>query len=475
MRLCTLSLLCVVALAGCGSNPAQPTCNYALSATSMTIGAAGGAGSISVSTGSQCAWTASSAASWITATGGTSGNGPGTFTFNVAALTGNASRTASLAIAGQTVSVTQQGAPCSYALNPASRTIDAGGATATFDVNAESACSWTAASTAAWLTIVSGGTGSGNGTVTYRAAANPDAASRTGSVTVGDAAHVVTQTGLTNCTVDLSKTSDTFPVGGGTGTFDVIAPATCAWAASSNVSWVRVTEPAGGIGSGSRRVSYSVDANPDAVSRTGTLTVGGKTFTVAQSGAASCSYSVAPVDVRACMSEGFVRTIAITTSAGCPWTSSTGAAWISIASGLSGSGTGTISYTLGSNYDAARQANIEVRWPTPTAGQNVRVAQAGCFYGVTAPSGPDPVPAAGGDFFFDVVSQSTDTSCGGPLQNGCMWSAVSSASWVTVLSSMPRFGDDRVSFRVAANATGAARTATITVRDRTVTIRQAGS
>jgi hypothetical protein len=37
---------------------------------------------------------------------------------------------------------------------------------------------------------------------------------------------------------------------------------------------------------------------------------------------------------------------------------------------------------------------------------------------------------------------------------------------------MPRYGDDRVSIRVAANATGAPRTATIVVRDRTVTVRQ---
>jgi hypothetical protein len=125
---------------------------------------------------------------------------------------------------------------------------------------------------------------------------------------------------------------------------------------------------------------------------------------------------------------------------------------------------------MASNFDAARQANVEVRWPTPTTGQNVRVLQAGCLYGVSRDT--MDVAAAGGDFFFDVVSQSTDTSCGGPLQNGCVWSAVSNASWVTVLSSMPRAGDDRVSFRVAANTTGAPRTATITVRDKTVTIRQ---
>jgi hypothetical protein len=179
---------------------------------------------------------------------------------------------------------------------------------------------------------------------------------------------------------------------------------------------------------------------------------------------------VAPVEVKACMSAGYITTITVSTAAACPWTSSTPASWITIASGLSGSGPGTITFSMASNFDAARQANVEVRWPTPTAGQNVRVLQAGCLYN----AGPTffDVPSAGGDYGFEVVSQSTDTSCGGPWQNGCEWSAVANASWVTVLSSMPRYGDDRLSFRVAANGTGAPRTATIVVRDKSVTVRQ---
>jgi len=471
MRLLVLSALCLLTLAGCDSNPAQPTCTYALSATSMTMGAAGGAGSITVTTGSGCSWTGSSSASWMTTTGGTSVSGPGTLTFNVAALSGTAARTGSLTVAGQTVSVTQQGQSCTYTLQPASRTIDAAGATAAFDVNADAACNWTVTATAPWLSVVAGGSGSGNATVTYQAAANPDAAPRTGSLTVAGQAHTVTQTGLSGCTVDLNKYQDSFPVAGGTGTFDVSAPSTCAWGAASSVGWVRVTEPGGGIGSGSRRVTYVVDANPGAGSRSGTMTVGGRTFTVTQVGTTACEYSVAPVDFRACPYT-VASTVAITTSAGCPWTSSTPASWLTIGSGLSGAGPGAIAFSMTGNYDAGeRQANIEVRWPTPTAGQNVRVVQAGCLYGVTRDT--IDVAAAGGDYFFDVVSQSTDTKCGGALQDGCCWTAQTAAPWVTIRSTT-QCGDDRVSFRVAANATGAARSATITLRGKTVTIRQAG-
>ena len=467
------SLASILALAGCDSNPAQPTCTFTLSTTSMTMGAAGGAGSVTVTTGNQCAWTASSGVSWITATGGTTATGPGAFTFTLAALTGTAPRNGSLTVAGQAVAVTQQGITCAYTLLPASRTVDAAGATAAFEVNTDAACAWTAAATAPWLSVVSGGSGLGNATVTYRVAANPDATSRTGSLTAGGQTHTVTQTGLSNCTVDLNKYQDSFSVAGGTGSFDVSASSSCAWVAASAAGWARVTDPSGGLGTGSRRVTYVVDASADAAPRSGSITVGGRTFTITQAGTTACDYSVAPVDIRACPQMG-ARSVAITTAAGCPWTSSTPASWITIASGRSGTGPGAIAFSIAGNYDAGeRQANIEVRWPTPTAGQNVRVAQAGCLYGISQDA-IDAI-ASGGDYSFDVVSQSTNTSCGGALQTACFWTAQTTASSITILSSMPRYGYDRVSFRVAANGTGAPRTAAITVRDRTVTVRQAGS
>ena len=52
------------------------------------------------------------------------------------------------------------------------------------------------------------------------------------------------------------------------------------------VAWIRVTEPDGGLGSGSRRVSFAVNANPRAGTRTGTITVGAQTFVATQAGTA---------------------------------------------------------------------------------------------------------------------------------------------------------------------------------------------
>jgi hypothetical protein len=125
------------------------------------------------------------------------------------------------------------------------------------------------------------------------------------------------------------------------------------------------------------------------------------------------------------------------------------------------------------NYDAPRQGVVEVRWPTPTAGQNLHIEQAGCLYAVTRDS--ISVAAAGESTSVDVYQQSVPNSCGGPLQNACIWTAQSDVSWITITTSMPQSGDNPVRFTVAPNPGTAARTGTITVRDKTVRVTQAGS
>jgi hypothetical protein len=124
------------------------------------------------------------------------------------------------------------------------------------------------------------------------------------------------------------------------------------------------------------------------------------------------------------------------------------------------------------NYAAPREGVVEVRWPTPTAGQNVRVAQAGCVYATTVST--ISAGAGGGTFSFGVLQQAVPNSCGGPLQDACVWSATSTASWVTVTTAMPRQGDQNVSFTVAANTSTQPRSTTIVIVDRVVTIQQAG-
>jgi len=56
--------------------------------------------------------------------------------------------------------------------------------------------------------------------------------------------------------------------------------------------------------------------------------------------------------------------------------------------------------------------------------------------------------------------------------NGCAWSATSNATWVTIIRGVSGTGTGVVIFQVAANATGQARTASLSIGDQTFTITQ---
>ena len=86
-------------------------CTFTISPTSANLPAAGGSGSVTVTaSGSTCAWKASPSASWVAVMSGASGTGNGTVSYTVAANTAASSRTATISVEGQTLTVTQAGA-----------------------------------------------------------------------------------------------------------------------------------------------------------------------------------------------------------------------------------------------------------------------------------------------------------------------------------------------------------------------------
>lgn len=331
-------------------------------------------------------------------------------------------------------------------------------------------CSWTSVSSVAWISITAGGSGSGNGPVAYSVARNDATEARAGTLTIAGQSHTVTQQGkpATVCSYELSPGGANVGLEETRGTFAVTAPADCAWTAASNASWLTVT--GGGSGNGSGTVAYLVERNRSIDGRTAAITVADKTFTLQQNGDGSlCQYSVAPVAFDACMPASAVSAT-VTAPQGCTWTAVPNASWLTIASGSSGSGTGSITITLTDNYDAPREGIVMVRWPTVTAGQNLRIAQAGCQYAVSQSS--FTFTLAGGSGSFDVLQQAIPNTCGGATQDRCVWSATADVPWISIGGSMPRSGDGRVTFTVAANGTGAARVGRITMRDKVVVVNQ---
>jgi hypothetical protein len=93
---------------GPSATTSSPNCDGTLTPASKSFTSAGGSGSVSLTTGGACAWTAKSNASWITlAAGAASGTGSKAIGYMVAANTGTASRTGTLTVAGKTFTVTQ--------------------------------------------------------------------------------------------------------------------------------------------------------------------------------------------------------------------------------------------------------------------------------------------------------------------------------------------------------------------------------
>jgi hypothetical protein len=362
--------------------------------------------------------------------------------------------------------------PCSFAVSSSSLSFGATGGTTSIGVTTASGCTWSAAADRNWMSITSGASGSGNGSVTISVEANPGFEGRSGTIAIADQRVSVTESGLAPCTIALPVTEAIYGEHPRAGTFEVRAAEHCAWTVTARDSWIEITS--GQQGSGNGVIAYSIDRNRETAARTGRIDVNGHTFTITQAGAAgTCDYEVAPVTIDVCMSVPMDLSTVVTTQAGCQWTATADASWISILRGDSASGTGPVTFRVSDNWDDPRAGTIMVRWPTVTAGQNVRIAQAGCRYGVSTTA--ITVPAAGGSASFDVLQQSEPISCGGALQDRCLWSAQADAPWLRITTAMPRTGDDRVTFTADPNTTGVARTGTIVVRSQVVRVTQPGS
>ncbi len=82
-----------------------------------------------------------------------------------------------------------------------------------------------------------------------------------------------------------------------------------------------------------------------------------------------CSYAITPTNAAAPAS-GATGTVAVTSPGGCTWTANSNAAWLMVNSGASGNGNGTVAYTAGANTGAQRTGTITI------AGQTFTVTQA---------------------------------------------------------------------------------------------------
>jgi hypothetical protein len=257
--------------------------------------------------------------------------------------------------------------PCSYSVSPLTASVAYTANTSSTTVTAGTGCTWTAVSNVAWITLSAGASGSGNGTVSFAVAANAATTSRSGTLTVAGQTVTVTQAAAP-CAYTASPTSQTLTSNAGTGSVSVTTTSGCSWTARSDAPWVTIT--AGASGSGSGTVAYSALANTTTTSRTGTLTVAGRTVSITQSGV-SCTYTISPT-TQAIGAPGGTASVAVTASASvCTWTAASGANWITVTSSASGTGSGIVSYSVAANTQTSTRSGT-----VTVSGQSLSVNQA---------------------------------------------------------------------------------------------------
>ncbi|MFN7916578.1 MAG: putative Ig domain-containing protein [Vicinamibacterales bacterium] len=388
-------------------------CAFSLSPASMGVGAAGGATLVTVTaSASACTWTSSSASGLVMTPA--SGTGTTTVTVTVPPNATALSLTRTATIGGKSLTVNQAGTGCTVGLSPYNGSATAAGGQGSVDVTIPTGCTYDTTSSASWLSILSGATGTASGTVVYSVAPNSTTTPRSASLLVGGQPFVVTQAAQAcSFTVATSGLGSPYGPSGATGTIALTANGSnCTWTASSAGAWATVF-PASGSGNATIGVTIASNA-ASTTARNADLTIAGQTVPIVQGGTA-CSYNLQSTNgsVPAGGGSGSVGVVAPSV---CTWSPTSGTpAWLSItASGNAGSS--DIQFFAQANTSAlARTGSIAV------AGLTYTVTQAGapCGYTLSSTNTNVSKDGASGSFGFSTTASS------------CTPAALSYAGWIT--------------------------------------------
>jgi len=433
-------------------------CQVSLEAPSDSIVSSGGKSAVSVTAPPECAWTASSDASWITGLTPSSGQGNGRVEFQATANPAATMRQGRIAVNDQQIPVQQQPAPCRFEVSPLAPTIDAAGGTLTIAIAGPAGCGWQASGGGGWIAI-SSTSGSGAGSVGLRVSSNAGA-TRSAALLIAGQTVTVTQSSTAtpppNCVFSLDRATAAVSAAGGPLTVTVSGAAGCPRTATSEAPWITVAAGAAGTGPGA--VTLNVAPNGGAA-RVGTVAIAGHAFTITQAAAGldttSCAYSIAPASQSVGAAGGAGAAIALSTAPGCPWTATSQAPWITVTSPASGSGATTVRFTVAVNTAAARIGTLAIAGQTFTLNQ----AAGSCAYSISP--NKDSIGAKGG------AGKAVAVSAGA----GCSWTATSNDSWITVTEGATGSGNGTVRFAVDANK-GKQRTGTLTIAGQTFTVDQ---
>lgn len=184
----------VIALTNVTVTQTGANCTFSMTPASQNFLVSGGTGAFQVQTA--CNWQATSNAGWISVpANGISGVPAG---YTVAPNTCAAARSGAITVQQTnlpkppTLAVTQDGSPNNISLSAYSATVASAPSDDRIRVTTGDVCSWSATTDVTWIQITYGGSGTGNGGISYHLLANTTA-QRTGSIHVGALNYTITQ------------------------------------------------------------------------------------------------------------------------------------------------------------------------------------------------------------------------------------------------------------------------------------------
>jgi hypothetical protein len=280
-----------------------------------------------------------------------------------AAANSSSLRVGEITIGDRIFTATQAGA-CVQSINPTVHFLSASAGSAPPISVTAVGCAWIAVANDSWITIGPPGSGTGNGTVTYSVAANTGAV-RSGTITIGGLIFDVNQAG--SCALSIAPASQAVAASAGPGAqVTVTTSPGCVWGVSTKDPWITLTNPTNGSGSGAFNFTVAANTGP---ARTGSIAISNLIHSVTQ--ASGCTFSLDSTSATfssAAQTSGPVR---VTTSAGCTWTAASNAPWITVATGATGTGNGTVTFSVAANTTGtSRTGTLTIAGITYTVTQN---------------------------------------------------------------------------------------------------------
>jgi len=147
---------------------------------------------------------------------------------------------------------------------------------------------------------------------------------------------------------------------------------------------------------------------------------------------------------------------AVSVVGNCAWNAISNVPWITITSASTGTGNGTLTFSVTSNAQGPRTGTLTIAGQTFTVTQNGNII---CSYTVGFPF--STVPSSGASAVATVAAS-----------GGCPWTASSNATWITFLTQTSGVGTGNLTIAVAPNPTSHPRSGNVTIAGKTFTAVQ---